>query len=326
MDLSRRFAELLFVQCSTYTEMQVGVLLSGRGLPMAAACGNLGLSRPGTPGDGRRRAASAHERRAGVAYRYVRLERRGAVALLTMNNPATANAMDEDLGPELVAALEGLALDRQVGALVLTGAGPIFSGGGNIVKAQQYLEDHPGQGAAPVFEGYTKWVSRAVIALTGMPQPVVAAVNGAASGAGLAWILACDLAVAVPGARLVPGFLAVGLVPAAGTNLGLARLLGHLRASEMLMLNRVLSASEALDLGLLHRVVGPQELLPTALDLAGRLAQGPRQALALSKALLNRAARAGLHGQLEDERRAVMMAADQPDFARLAGRFVGKKN
>lgn len=260
-----------------------------------------------------------------MAYRYIRLERQGPVALLTMDNPATANAMDEDLGPELVAALEGLALDRQARAVVLTGAGPIFSGGGNIVKAQQYLEDHPGSGASPVFEGYTKWVSRAVIALTSMPQPVVAAVNGAASGAGLAWILACDLAVAVAGARLVPGFLAVGLVPAAGTTLGLGRLLGHPRASEMLMLNRVLSASEALDLGLLHRVVEPGELMPTALDLAGQLARGPRQALAATKALLNRAGRAGLCGQLEDERRAVMQAADQPDFAKLAGRFVRKE-
>lgn len=261
-----------------------------------------------------------------MAYRYVRLERQGPVALLTLDNPATANAMDEDLGPELVAALEGLALEREVGALVLTGAGPIFSGGGNIVKARQYLEDHPGQGASPVFEGYTKWVSRAVIALTGMPQPVVAAVNGAASGAGLAWILASDLAVAVPSARLVPGFLAVGLVPAAGANLGLARLLGHLRASEMLMLGRALSAGEALELGLLHRVVEPPQLLPTALELAGRLAGGPRQALAVSKALLHRAGRPGLHGQLEDERRAVMMAADQPDFAQRAGRFARKEN
>lgn len=259
-----------------------------------------------------------------MAWRYIRLERRGDVALLTMDNPATANAMDEDLGPELVAALEGLALDRQARAVVLTGAGPIFSGGGNIVKAQRYLEDHPGQGASSVFEGYTKWVSRAVIALTTMPQPVVAAVNGAASGAGLAWILASDLAVAVTGARMVPGFLAVGLAPAAGTNMGLGRLVGRLKASEMLMLGQAFSAEEALGLGLVGRVVPREALLATALELAQRLADGPGRALTASKALLGRAARAGLLGQLEDERRAVMSAADQPDFAERAGRFVRK--
>jgi len=247
------------------------------------------------------------------------------VAILTLDNPATANAMDDDLGPELVDALEGLALDQEVAALVLTGAGPIFSGGGNVVRAQQYLEDHPQSGASPVFEGYTKWVSRAVIALTSMPQPVVAAVNGAASGAGLAWILASDLAVAAQGVRLVPGFLAVGLAPAAGATLGLSRLLGRLRASEMLMLNRSLVAEEALKLGLVQRVVPAPALMDTALELAGQLARGPRRALAASKRLLGRAARGGLYHQLEDERRAVMEAADQPDFARLARRFVRKE-
>jgi 2-(1,2-epoxy-1,2-dihydrophenyl)acetyl-CoA isomerase len=164
-----------------------------------------------------------------------------------------------------------------------------------------------------------------VAALTGMPQPVVAAVNGAASGAGLSWILACDLAVAVEGARLVPGFVAVGLVPAAGTNLGLGRLVGRLRAGEMLMLGGAISAGQALELGLLHSVVPAEQLLDSALELAGQLAGGPRRALAATKQLLNQAARGGLPGQLEDERRAVMMAADQPDFAERSSRFVRKK-
>lgn len=244
-----------------------------------------------------------------MVWRYISLERQGAVAILTLDNPATANAMDEDLGPELVAALE-----LEVGAVVLTGAGPIFSGGGNIVKAQRYLEDHPGRGASVVFEGYTKWVSLVVTALTTMPQPVVAAVNGAASGAGLAWIMASDLAVAVAEARLVPGFLAVGLVPAAGTNLDLGR-----RAFDAGP-----GAEQALELGLLHRVVPPEALMDTALELAQSLAAGPRKALAASKRLLNRAARQELPRQLEDERRAVMAAADEPDFAERAGRFVCK--
>ena len=258
-------------------------------------------------------------------WRYTRLERQDGVALLTMDNPATANAMDEDLGPELVRALEGLALDDQVGALVLTGAGPVFSGGGNVIKAHQYLEDHPGQGASPVFEAYTKWVSRVIVALTSMPQPVVAAVNGAASGAGFAWMLASDLVLAAEGARIVPGFLAIGLVPAAGMTVGLGRLLGRLRAADILMLNRGLDPREALELGLLDRVTAPETLREEALALAGELARGPRRALAATKALLGRAARQGLYPQLERERRAVMLAADQPDFAQRARRFARKK-
>ncbi|MFH1058167.1 MAG: enoyl-CoA hydratase-related protein [Pseudomonadota bacterium] len=255
---------------------------------------------------------------------FVKLERRGATALVVMDNPATANAMDEDLGPQLVAALEALAGDPACRAVALTGAGGIFSGGGNVVRAHQYLAEHPGQGAAPVFEGYTKWVSRVLWALTGMPQPVVAAVEGAASGAGLAWLLACDLVVMADNARVLPGFLAIGLAPAAGVTWHLPRALGLMRAAEMLMLNQPLTPDECLRLGLADRVLPATAVLPAALELADQVAQGPRQALAASKRLVGRAVRQGLLGQIEDERRAVMAAADEPDFAQRVGRFVGK--
>ncbi|MFZ5585838.1 MAG: enoyl-CoA hydratase/isomerase family protein [Thermodesulfobacteriota bacterium] len=255
---------------------------------------------------------------------FVQLERRGATALVVMDNPATANAMDEDLGPQLVAALEALAGDPACRAVVLTGAGGMFSGGGNVVRAHRYLADHPDRGASPVFEGYTKWVSRVLWALTGMPQPVVAAVEGAASGAGLAWLLACDLVLLAADARVLPGFLAIGLTPAAGVTLHLPRVLGLMRATEMLMLNQPLAPTDCLRLGLADRVLPAAEVLPAALELADRLAQGPQKAIAATKRLLGRAARRGLLGQIEDERRAVMAAADQPDFAALAGRFVAK--
>lgn len=255
---------------------------------------------------------------------FVKLERHGATALVVMDNPATANAMDEDLGPQLVAALEELAGDPGCRAVVLTGAGGMFSGGGNVVRAHAYLAEHPGQGASPVFEGYTKWVSRVLWALTGMPQPVVAAVNGAASGAGLAWLLACDLVLLASDARVLPGFLAIGLVPAAGVTWHLPRALGLMRAAEMLMLNLPLTPADCLRLGLADRVVAPEAVLPAALELAGQLAQGPQKATAASKRLVGEALRQGLLGQIEDERRAVMAAADEPDFAELVGRFVAK--
>lgn len=256
-----------------------------------------------------------------MPYHYLRLENQGPVALLTLDNPATANAMDEDLGPELARALEALAVDEAVRAVVLTGAGPIFSGGGNLAKAQAHLHEHPGQGAGVVFQQYTKLVTRVVAALTGMPKPVVAAARGAASGAGLAWLLASDLVVLAQGTRLVPGFVAVGLVPAAGVTLGLGRQLGHLAAAETLMLGRTITAEQALSLGLAHRVVPPEQLLPQALQLAQELAQGPAQALAATKRLLNLGQRQGLMTQMESERRAAVAAADLPEFATRAARF-----
>lgn len=257
--------------------------------------------------------------------KYVTVERQGTVALVTMDNPATANAMDENLGPRLVGALETLALDPDCRAVVLTGAGGVFSGGGNVVAAHAYLAQHPGQGAAPVFENYTKWVSRVIWALTGMPQPVIAAVGGAASGAGLAWMLASDLVLAAESAKIVPGFLAIGLVPAAGVTWHLPRLVGLLRAGEDLYLGRPLSPARCRELGLVDQVLPGPELMPAALELAEGLARGPRAALAHTKRLLGRAARQGLARQVEDERRAVMMAADQPEFAALVGRFVGRR-
>ncbi len=253
---------------------------------------------------------------------YVRIERQDKVALLIMDNPATLNAMDEDLGPQLVAALQDLALDESCRALVLTGAGGVFSAGGNVVKAYRHQVDNPGARSSEVFQAYTKLVTRVVVGLTSMPQPVVAAVMGAASGAGLAWMLASDLVVAAHDARILPGFLAIGLTPAAGINQGLARLLGRQRVSAMLMLNQPLSPQEALRQGLVNRVVAPEQVLPAALELAAALARQPRQALAASKNLLRQSGRPGLYAMLENERRAVMSAADEPDFAKRAKAFL----
>ncbi|RJX29697.1 MAG: enoyl-CoA hydratase [Desulfarculus sp.] len=254
----------------------------------------------------------------------VRCERRGPVATVTMDNPQTMNAMDTELGPQLVQALEGLAREPETAAVVLTGAGANFTGGGNLKKAGEHLDQHPGQGAGPVFGGYLRYVLRVVQALTGMPQPVVCAVEGAASGAGLAWMLASDFVLCADDARILPGFLGVGLVPAAGVTLHLPRLVGLARASEMLMLGRPIAPPRALELGLVHGLTPPGAALRLAQELAVELAGGPRRALAATKRLLGRAARPGLTAQLEAERRAVMAAADHEEFARRLRRFLNR--
>lgn len=251
---------------------------------------------------------------------YVHSQRQGAVALVTMNNPATLNAMDEDLGPELARTLEVLSRDPEVRAVVLTGAGGVFSGGGNVVRAHEYIQTH--QGAGSLFAQYTKWVHRVLAALTRMSQPAICAVEGAASGAGLGWMLASDLVICDEAAKLVSGFLAVGLVPGAGVSLMLPRLLGLARASELLYLNRRLSPQEALDWGVVDELQPAEEVLPRAMELAADLAAGPARAIAATKALINNATRSGLMTQSENERRAVMSAADLPEFLERVKRFV----
>ncbi len=254
----------------------------------------------------------------------VRVERRGPVATVTMDNPETMNAMDTNMGPQLAGALEALNLEDEVRVVVLTGGGGNFTGGGNLKNAGRYLEENPGQGAGTVFGGYIQFVVRVVQAMTGMPHPVISAVEGAASGAGLAWMLASDLVVCAEDARIVPAFVAVGLVPAAGATLHLPRLAGLARSSEILMLGKNLPPQKALEMGLVERLTPPSQALATAQELAQELAAGPQAALAATKRLIGGATRGELTPQLEDERRAVMAAADEAEFAQRVKRFLAK--
>ncbi len=259
-------------------------------------------------------------------HQYVKTRRQGAVALLTMDNPRTLNAMDQDLGPALARALEEAGRDPRVRAVVLTGAGGVYSAGGNLARAHRHLQEHPRSGAGEVFAGYTKWVHRVLAAILDLPVPLVSAVEGAASGAGLGWMLLSEVVVASREVKLVAGFVGVGLVPGAGVSLSLGRLLGLRRASELLMLNRPLAPARALEWGLVDELVPPGRALERSLELAGELARGPRQALASTRALLGRAAWAGLLPQAEAERRRVMVAADLPAFRRRVGRFMQKRS
>lgn len=252
---------------------------------------------------------------------YVTTQRRGAVALVTMDNPATLNAMDQDLGPQLARALESAGRQSGVGAVVLAGAGGVFSAGGNLARAARHLESHPG--ASEVFAAYTVWVARVLAAIARLPRPVVCAVGGAASGAGLAWMLASDAVVCAADAKLVAGFVAAGLAPGAGASLGLARLLGLPRAAELLWRNRPLPPETALAWGLVDELAPRERVLERALELAAELAAGPAEALAATKALLARAGRAGLLPQAEAERACVLAAADTPEFRKRAARYAG---
>ncbi len=258
------------------------------------------------------------------AARLVDLAWRGRVAVVTLDNPATLNAMDDALGPRLVGALEALG-PLGARAAVLTGAGGNFSAGGNLKKAREFLAAHPDRGAGEVFAAYTPWVGRVLTAMERLPCPLVAAVEGAASGAGLAWIAACDLAVVAADARLLPGFLAIGLTPAAGATVNLPRALGLARAGELLLANRPLAVEDALRLGLVNRVVAPGRARAAALALAGELARQPREALLASRRLLRRGLGPDYAPRLEDERQAVIAAADRPEFRERVMRFGRKK-
>ena len=144
-------------------------------------------------------------------------------------------------------------------AVVITGAGGVFCAGGNLKRAWSHLQDNPEKGAGEIFWSYTGHVHQAVHTMLNMPQATICAVEGAASGAGLAWVLCSDLSVCADDAKLVAGFLGVGLTPAAGVTHLLTKAVGLPLASEMLLLNQGITARRAAELGLvnhLHRA-GP---------------------------------------------------------------------
>ena len=204
-------------------------------------------------------------------------ERQDGVLVLTLNRPEKLNAITGELLDALYAALKEGEEDREVRALLLTGAGRAFSAG----------QDLTGFGdRKPDYEAHLRRYNRVVEALSGLEKPLVVAVNGVAAGAGMSLALWGDLRLAAVGASFTTAFVRIGLVPDSGLSFLLPRLVGLAKAQELLLLSPRLSAEEALALGLVHRVVPAEKLMEEALSLAKELAQGPTRAYALTKKLL----------------------------------------
>ena len=204
-------------------------------------------------------------------------ERQDGVLVLTLNRPEKLNAITGELLDALYAALKEGEEDREVRALLLTGAGRAFSAGQDLTEFGDRKPD---------YEAHLRRYNRVVEALSGLEKPLVVAVNGVAAGAGMSLALWGDLRLAAVGASFTTAFVRIGLVPDSGLSFLLPRRVGLAKAQELLLLSPRLSAEEALALGLVHRVVPAEKLMEEALSLAKELAQGPTRAYALTKKLL----------------------------------------
>ena len=204
-------------------------------------------------------------------------ERQDGVLVLTLNRPEKLNAITGELLDALYAALKEGEEDREVRALLLTGAGRALSAGQDLTEFGDRKPD---------YEAHLRRYNRVVEALSGLEKPLVVAVNGVAAGAGMSLSLWGDLRLAAVGASFTTAFVRIGLVPDSGLSFLLPRLVGLAKAQELLLLSPRLSAEEALALGLVHRVVPAEKLMEEALSLAKELAQGPTRAYALTKKLL----------------------------------------
>jgi 2-(1,2-epoxy-1,2-dihydrophenyl)acetyl-CoA isomerase len=221
----------------------------------------------------------------------VRVERGADRALVTLDDPAKLNVLTAPLVRQLRTALEELVAERAIRAIVLTGADPGFSAGGDL----RMMDDAPAALASP--EGATdiwRWIryefGGIVRLIARSDTAFIAAINGPAAGVGLAWALTCDLAIASERARIVPAFGRLGLLPEVGTSWALTRRLGYQGAFAYYAGGEHLNAQRARQLGLVHEVVAHEQLLAAADAWCSRIAALPAHALAMTKPLLRAAA------------------------------------
>jgi enoyl-CoA hydratase len=203
----------------------------------------------------------------------VRLERDGNVAVVTLDDPARRNALSLEVTVQLAQAVEEANADHSVGALVLTATPPAFCAGGSV--------DDLLNPRAPLRDMYA-----GVLALNHSTLPSVAAVNGPVIGAGVNLPLACDVIVASPKARFDPRFLDLGIHPGGGHLWRMERLVGRQAAAALVLFGESLAGEEAARVGLAWRCVDDDELLETAVALARRAADRPRELVGRAKAVL----------------------------------------
>lgn len=228
----------------------------------------------------------------------VRVEARGSVALVTLDRPEAANALNLRMAMDLLAAALACARDPGVRAVVLTGAGRNFCFGGDLRAMRE-------EGAAvdAYLRELTSYLHAAISHFVRMDAPVIAAVNGTAAGAGVGLVAMADLAIAAESAKFSLAYTRVGLTPDGGTSYFLPRLVGAKRALELVLTNRVLAAEEAKSWGLVNEVEPDAHVLDAALRLAERLAAGPKGAYGRSKELL--AGGGALEAQLAREAQTI---------------------
>jgi 2-(1,2-epoxy-1,2-dihydrophenyl)acetyl-CoA isomerase len=242
------------------------------------------------------------------------------VVMLTLNRPERLNAFSDEMLSRLLEALDRLATDTTVGAIVLTGAGRAFCAGGDMKAAPA----SPPQTQEQRLEVLRRR-QRLIPILRQHPKPIVAMVNGPAYGAGLGIMLACDIRVGAPSAKVGTAYARMAFSGDFGTAYSLTRVVGPDKARELLLLGETLEAHEALRLGLFQRLLADAELRDGTMELASRLARGPRLAYALMKRNLFAAETKSLDDVLELEATHQVRTAFTEDHAEAVKAFVEKR-
>jgi 2-(1,2-epoxy-1,2-dihydrophenyl)acetyl-CoA isomerase len=249
------------------------------------------------------------------------IDRSDAVATLTLNRPESMNSLSVELKETLRTALEDIARDDSVRAVVLTGSGRGFCVGQDLREHVALLQ---AEDPAPLHT-VTEHYNPIVLALAGMPKPVIAAVNGMAAGAGAGLAFACDFRIASSTAGFLLAFANVGLTLDSGVSWTLPRLVGAARATALALLAEPITAEAAVEMGLVNAMVEPDRVLPAAHELAARLAAGPTRAYAAIKESLAYAATASLADALAKEGELQALVGATEDHRNATAAFVAKQ-
>jgi len=255
-----------------------------------------------------------------MTYDTIRYEQRDQVGWITLNRPAVFNALNLRMAQELSDVAIRCDEDATVRCVVVTGAGKAFFAGGDLAEFATR-----GEALSATLKQMTMYLHAAISRLVRMEKPLIAAVNGIAAGAGFSFMLPADLAIAARSAKFTLAYTRAGLSPDGSSTYFLARTVGLRRAQELVLTNRTLSAEEALDWGLITRVVDDAALLGEVETLAKDLASGPTKAYAAARHLMRAGLENGLETQMELETRAIADMGRSADGREGIAAFVAKR-
>lgn len=251
-------------------------------------------------------------------------DQQGPVVTLTMNEPERRNPLTGNSAvADFLVAIDRIHNDRSVRAVILTGAGTAFSSGGDINDMQRQSSGEVS--GMQIRQEYRTGIQRLPLALFNLEVPVIAAINGAAIGAGMDLACMCDIRIASDHAKFAESFVKLGIIPGDGGAWLLPRLIGLSRASELSFTGEVIGAQQAADWGLVSRVVPADKLMKTANELAGRIAANPPHAVRLTKRLLREAMHTPLATLLEMAAAFQSLSHQTEDHREAVAAFLEKR-
>ena len=245
-------------------------------------------------------------------------QKNNSVAAIILNRPDKFNSFNREMALQMQKSLDDAASDKNIRAVFITGEGKAFSAGQDLSEAI----DPSGPGIRKIVDEHYNPIIKKIRQLE---KPVVCAVNGVAAGAGANIALACDVVIAGSSASFLQAFSKIGLVPDSSGTFMLPRLIGWNKASALMMLGDKIPAAEALQMGMIYKVIGDEELRAEGMRIAETLSQMPTKGIALTKKLLNESFGNSLSSQLDRERDLQVEAADSFDYKEGVNAFLEKR-